>query len=909
MFKRLFVLLFFCFFAFAKAQQIPVHLKFSEGVTQADEFGNISSMVELSNTAGLLWTGSIRIEASSTDLRITSSTNRQVQINQGQRIFIPIIAHVDQSTSSEQDIFISVKILNDLGQILQVAQQKVSIQKNRRILLLNLEKQLQFEKVGDSVSLKAIIQNKGNTSEALHYVLTLPSQLNKQRTISNQISLAAQRDTIIVYKYIISKEALKLEDFDINATLLYQNGDFISRTNYSVSSLKSKRRFKIEDSNNDPNYQRNAIELNRVTGNNVMTSFELIGSTDIYLSEKTKIGLTGDLLYWDQENKYNLRHFLADFKTEKIQIQAGNIYQTGEFSLQGRGIQSKIKLNDSISLKIGYLDKTYLITDPTDRTIGYNTWFGFESLKHKWKQSDFYYDLNHRYNEKKMLWFNAFNLFNTSKLDVEVTHGISNIDTRQDNQLGLFLGVNAYARWEKYQLQTNSFFGSPYYAGIRQGASQISSSFRRNFDKHSIGLTQSFIKYAPKYSYTDYNNSRQESNTVGLNYSIRFKSSTFLVSPRFVNEKRYNYNTQGIDNLNAIRLNTTFNEYNYKSGLGFNLAGDLGTYISENALKKNLHYRINAGLNYKAFDLGLSYQFNYSNLSEVINYSYLNLVDKDTYTNLMLMGNYKQRFFNNYVGVLLGAYYTKTSTSDDLWQINSRIEYKITKDFDLYLTTYNNYGGYSSTNKTNYIQLGAIKQLMPYRVYQKSYNLKVIVFYKDQNNHIQVASNRIVYINNKPFITDNQGVVEYKRLPVDSYIINVVNDKQWFANTDKVVLNSDLVHEIYLKQTTSILGSIKYQYSDNAYTISKNLSGQRIVAQNSLGENFTSYTSDQGQYILYVPQGEYVLTIYPENNNYVEILDNSVKINTQINKPKTTDFIIKIKDKEVQTKKFNPISF
>lgn len=909
MLKQLYIILCLCSFLSISAQQTPIYLKFTDTEVAADEFGNISSAVELSNLTANLWSGNVKIESSSSNLRISSTPSKFVQINAGQRIFIPIIAQIDQAADSEVHLFIRAKITNELGQTIQSIEQKILIQKNRRILLLNQDHQIQFQQIGDTIQLKALIQNKGNTAERLHYVLTLPSQLNKVRTQTMQFILAPQQDTLITTKQIISKEATKLEDFDVTATLLYENGDFISRTNYSISSLKSKRKYKVDNTNSDPYYQRNSIELNRVTGNNVMNSFQLIGSTEVHLSEKTKVSLTGDLIYWDKENKYNLRHFLADIKTDKVQVLAGNIYQSGEFSLQGRGIQTNVQIKDSVYLQGGYLDKTYLITDATDRSIGYNTWIGFTSLKHNWRQSQIYYDLNHRYGERKTLWYNAFSIWKSPTFDLELTQGLSNIDGNENNQLGALLGINTYARWNKYQFQSNSFYSSPYYAGIRQGAIQISSSLRRNFDKHSIGLTQSYVRYAPKYSYTDYNNSKQQSNTIGINYSYRMQSDMFLISPRIVNEQRYNYKTDVMDNLNALRLSTSFNHNSFTTGLGYNISFDIGNYLSREDINEKLHYRLNAGINYKSIDLGVSYQFNYSNLSEVINSSYLELLDTSTYTNLMIMGNYRQRFFNNHLGVLLSAYYTKTSTTNDLWQLNSRLEYKLTRDFDIYTSSYNNYGGFSRGNQTNYIQLGVIKQLIPYKPYEKAYTLKVAVYYQDETNNSYPASNRIVYVNNKSFITNKEGIIEYKKLPIDNYTIQVKNDQQWFANTDKVVLNSDITHSIYLKQTTTLSGAIHYEYSESSYMINKNLSGQRIVAQSTTGENYTTYTSDSGQYILYLPKGNYTVSLYPENNSYVEVPNNTTVLNTDINKPQIKNFVIKIKDKEVQTKKFNAIQF
>lgn len=909
MVKKLFLLLFFCSHLVLYAQNPSIFLKFTTPEVQADETGNFSSTIEIANLSQAEWVGKLTIEGNTGSVRISSSTAKLLRLNPGQKTYVPVIAQVDQTSTIDAALAVKAILTNQFDQPVQATEQAIVIQKNRRILLLNLENQLQFQQIGDSIFLKAMIQNKGNTAENLHYVVTLPHQLNKQRTLNLQLHLAPQSDTVLSIKQLITKEAFKLEDFDISATLLYENADFISRTSYSVSSLKSKRKYKPENSLSDAYYHNNTIELNRVMGSNVLEATQLIGSSTIEFTEKTKLGITGDLIYWDREEKMNLRHFLADFQTNNVQIQAGNIFQSGEFSLQGRGIQSTIKIQDSLFLQAGYLDKTYLITDPNDRSIGYNTWIGFQSNKHRWKQSQFYYDLNHRYKEKKNLWFNTFSLWNKSTVQVDLNQGASITHTPDDTQLGVFLGINAYATLQKYQIQHNSFYSSPYYAGIRQGVSQISTNIRRNFNKHTLGIVQNFIRYAPKYSYTNYFNAKQQSNTIGLSYSYRMQSSNLMISPQFVNEQRYNYHTSTMDNLNALRLTSALNKSNFIKSLGYTISLDLGNYITQTELNENLHYRINAGLNYKSFDLGLSYQFNYSNLSELINVSYFNAQDLDTYTNLMIMGNFKRRFFNNQLGIVLNGYYSNTSTGGDFWQFNTRIEYKLKKDFDIYFTNYNNYGGISSANKTNYIQVGLIKQLVPYKMYEKSYNLKVYVFYQDENQQVYPAANRIVTINNKSFVTTSDGVIEYKKLPEKNYTIQVQNDKNWFANSTKIDLNTDVTHSIYLKQTTTITGLIQYEYSENAYSINKTLSGQRVTAQSSTGEIHTAYTADDGRYAFYLPKGEYIMTLYPENKSMIDIPENEIRISTDIKEPKNVDFTLKVKDKDIQVKKFKAISF
>lgn len=906
-------IVFFFVFLFSSsalwAQGASLFLKFTTAATQADELGHVAPTLEVANLGQTEWIGQLQLESSTTSIHLSTAKTKALRLQPGQRIFVPILAQVDQSSALEGDLFLKAQLIPQSGSAIPGIEHPLLIQKNRRILLINPEPQVQFRQVGDSISLRAIVQNRGNTTEKVHYIATLPNQLNKARTITLEFSIRPQQDTLVVLKQYLSKEAYKLEDFEISATLLYENGDFIGRTLYTASSLKSKRRYRAENQASTYYTQNNSIELNRVMGKNVQGATQLVGSGTILFTENTQLGLTGDLIHWDKENKLNLRHFLADFQTKNVQVQAGNLFQSGEFSLQGRGIQTRIKLADSLYVQTGYIDKTYLISDPNNRSMGYNTWVDFQSQKHAWKQAQLYYDVNHRYDEKKILQYNSFRLWNKPSFQLDVNPGGSILQAQGDNQIGAFLGLTAYATLTKYQIQHNSFYSSPYYAGVRQGVSQAATTIRRNLGNHSLGLIQNFIDYAPKYSYTNSANAKQQSNAMGISYSYRMDTSSWVVSPQYVQEKRYNYQTDAMEKLHALRLHTAFHQNNFTKGFGYHLSVDLGNYITQTEIQEKLHYRLNLGANYKNFDLGVSYQYNYSNLSELINASYYDWQVLQTYTNLMIMGNYRQRFFNNQLGVVLSGYYNNTSTSGDFWQFNTRVEYKLKKDFDLYVSNYNNYGGFSSANQTNYIQVGVVKQLTPYKVYEKTHHLTVKVYYQDENQQVLPASNRIVTINQKAFVTDEEGYLIYKKVPSGAYTVQVQNDQHWFAHAVKLTLDSNLTQVIYLTQTTTLTGSITYEYNAHAVALNKSLGGQRIVAQNNAGEQFTTYTSDEGRYTLYVPKGEYTVTVYPNQPNQVDVVQNAVSINTTINQNQTVDFVLQVKSKDVEVKKFKAISF
>ena len=62
--------------------------------------------------------------------------------------------------------------------------------------------------------------------------------------------------------------------------------------------------------------------------------------------------------------------------------------------------------------------------------------------------------------------------------------------------------------------------------------------------------------------------------------------------------------------------------------------------------------------------------------------------------------------------------------------------------------------------------------------------------------------------------------------------------------------------------------------------------------------------------MIYVPEGIYTISIFNHlPNTQTEVVKNNIQITTEIDKPITQDFIIKIKEKKSDVKKFNSVKF
>lgn len=888
------------------AQTSTVRIDFTDQLLATDALGRISTAVEIVNDSYQLWEGQLLLSSSNKAIKLNSTPEKTIVLHPGQRLYIPILAQADILSTYTSKPKILAKLIDSNTQFVQQIEAIIEVQKNRKIIMVTNNTDLQYEQLGDTLSFEAYIINKGNTTEKLSLAMSYPSGLVREKAESTTFYLKPQQDTLIMFNKVISKEVSRQDDFEVYASLLYANGDYINRVVFNVSALKGKRKYRPARDISEVNLSDNQVEVNRVFGKNVLSSYQLRGKGQIELSETSKISLATDMLYWDEQSQLHLRQLLLDYQDNKWDVQAGNIYQAGEFSVQGRGVRSAYKLSDSLVLIAGILDKTYLITDPSERSIGYNAWVGFDSYKNRWNSSKLYYDVTNRYNEKRTLWFNSFSLMDTPNFRMQFQQGVSYTASNNTNKYGAYTGISANASLGQFQFQTNSFYSTPYYAGIRQGVTQLNNTLRWSKNKTGVNLTYQYIDFNPKYTYPTYFLSKQESSSIGVNLTYRMSDFYWTLGPRYVQEKRPDYKTGELISLESYRAAIGGNYANFNKQYGINANLEVGKYQNISLLDKTFSMKSFIGANYKAIDVGLSYQYNYSNLSEFINSSYL---PQDTYTNFMFIANYRKRFANEKLGVQLSSYYTDSKTFSSLWQSNARVDYRLNQSIELYGSGYTTYGGLYNKEYTYYLQLGAIAKFNAIKSYIKSFDLMVLVHYQDENNNLIPAANTIVKVGRKSFITDDQGRISYKKLPLDTYEIQVKNDKNWFAAPVTILLDNDMVQEIVLTQTATIQGNIKYIQSEKSYDIVRMLGNQRILAKDELGRRFTAYTSDSGDFVLYVPKGVYQLSLYPDNGNYVSVLNNDIVINMKNKRVSNHVFEILVKEREVKTKKFEAIEF
>src|SRR5690606_28964369 len=114
--------------------------------------------------------------------------------------------------------------------------------------------------------------------------------------------------------------------------------------------------------------------------------------------------------------------------------------------------------------------------------------------------------------------------------------------------------------------------------------------------------------------------------------------------------------------------------------------------------------------------------------------------------------------------------------------------------------------------------------------------------------------------------------------------------------------------QVPLVKTGTISGRIRFEYDELlSFAVDRDLAGQSIIATNTEGKSYETKTDDKGQYMLYLPTGNYTVTV-AKLPNQIEVLtdgQNQQPVEVRSGKVLTGfDFILKVKQRKIDVKKF-----
>jgi len=880
----------------------------------------VSFTAKVVNQSKEIHKGTLLISADST-LQIISQSHLEVQLDGGDSIFLPVKLLPAYNIEAGDHVVI-LNLLQQNNRVI-TKQGHVYLPKIRSVSISSILPAVQLLGNEDSVIVPIRIENTGNVLAAISIVTSLPEEIMHE-LIHKPLLLHLNKnvDTTIYISHKLPRKLPAGNAFQLNIFGFYTNGEQFGQTNVRVQLLSSEVKQAFTPASN---YVVNSPNSLTVSAQNAFSQngyYWINGGSTLYLPSDTRLLWHTDatIYKYNPGNPY-LRDTWINVENHGRGVTIGNLSRNLDLNLYGRG--AAVYAFDSLHstyYESGVIDHSSNLIQSQGSDKGFTLSRAMASwalMRHQLKQ--FYWQSAAIYQKDEMTATNntlvtndfKWNGWHHLRMEASIGAGLSSdlqgINHQKAGALASFSITGAIN--QKLSISSSNIFSTSYYPGQKKGAQVISTRMGYRANKIGLWSALNYYHYRPKtvsslYDYqSTYGSTRAE---IGI--SSNLKTFSFSLSPYYTSNYSlfYSFYSNLTPKISAWRVLSQIN-YNQNQLSAF-LSADLGTGNNYLTNKHEFQWRLNSNLRYGLLSISSSFQRGSFYATDALN-GYL--AGKPIYKLVTLSPRIQYYLFHRNLNINAGVSYNYVNTSGKNLSIDTRFQYKLTNTSSL-SATYMRYSTGFTNNAYNNLQLSFSTRLPTARIGTQKSALEVF-FYKDLNNNgvydkemDSVAAGQQITINNVAFLTDKNGKVLYKNLPLGAYNINNTKNSQWYSDGLTVLLNKKKLRvQIPMHKIGMVEGSVSYRYTRFSYEVNRQKQGITVKAIDKKGRIFTTLTDSYGHFTLYLPASEYTLfidgTYLP---NEIECIQNKNVLQVTPDSRKAVDFVLHVKDRKIETKKF-----
>lgn len=776
----------------------------------------------------------------------------------------------------------------------------------------------------DSLRVKVRVSNLGNKKQNIALVFKIPETNSGNTFVEKQALIDIRKDSVFTFSFKPSKNLLKQSNFNVSVTgFRNSNKEIFGNTYVSIQNTSNKQTYEDFQSNNFLNPSKNAITTSYKTIGNNAEILQINGSGGFNLPSGY-VYLSGNMYKMKGNNEPVFNNTYISYRKEHDEISFGSTSKLLEMPLFGRGLEySHTNKKKTKKFEVGFTDFNFNLIEKNsflkngygfyartsfnthDFSKNYSSTYIFkrdpyEKATHHILGTDFKYNYNENWSSENKI-YSGMSLYETTKTNFPSL-------AIESQYTGIIKDIN---------LNGNYYFSTNYYPGSRRGSFQIQQNASTQiFKKHYTFVNVSVSDFSPKYLFLDHN---LKTNNTRIHTGINFfkkKNIGFGLGYQYQTENSNSYNNffsnfydQQTVKMTSHRFTETINwtSENKKNSAILNFETGYAKYPNEE--KGKYQYKLNGNYFYKNLNFIGSYQLGSYFLSE---YAFLkNIPTASEFKRLSLSAFYNEDFFKEKLNINLGIAY-----SDDIIYGKSPSSFfnlKFTnKNYSLFFNS--SWYNYSYNNNIFTVEAGVSLNLQKNALkVGKKATINAFAFYDNNNNNVfddndQSAEGYIININNIAFKTDESGKITYKGLPFGKYKLNQVTQKGWYYDPSELNVDSyTFALNIPLHQNGTLQGTVKYDYDAKiALDFQPKFGGILFTIFQKNVQNQRLMTDDNGEFLSFLPNGKYTVILNESslaNNTYCE--NKSADFEVIAGKiTNLTPFIIKVKTKKVNVKKF-----
>ena len=929
--KRLYLILLSLFFtcAIGFAQKITpsiFSIETDREIVAANE-DLVPLTIQLKNGSSASFDGKIVLKTIDGIQLIGQSANA-IHLDADSKSFIPVRISISKNVPAGKTDILFALVDNDNNTKAQFTT-TLTIQSKRQVQLSVHNPNQLMQNVGDSLSVSALLSNRGNSKEIITVTASFPDLRGGKKVEKKQVLLDSFQDTIVTFSKIITKELLRVEHYTVNMAALYENGELINNVMVNVQNVSGNRTFGDAaygysfDSYSSNSISASGINLfsqNEALQLNAKGQYELLnGSLDFNLD---------GYFYTHGSSRPLLTNTYIDYKQNGKGIRVGNISENLETFVNGRGVKTYIENEaKSKSFEVGVVDKSYNLLGDQYRNndgTGYTAYVKtvLSTTREGEYSGSILYDRTPYDNSENVIVMNEINylLMKDVTIGFELGGGLTRLlrGDKSPFEPSVAMGYKMSGKFGSYNINSNNFLSTGYYPGVRRGVLQLNERISRQFRKMSLWAGYSLYKYNPQYLESRYIYSSNLSNSrieAGTNFSLSNYMSLGLSAKLQRDEGAvgFNQNNNNVKaKMDAYRLTESLNWRSRNSKHTVNLSAENGFAKIPFALNQQFQLRLNANWNYGIFSLNSYYQKGDFTIVE----AYRNAMeDLDSYR-LNVSGGVRKEFFGKKLKTNLNVNYSRDSYSGSNWAYSGQVDYAISPQFSCFANAYiyDYSSSYYSSVNTN-LQAGIRFNLPSSGAMSggKKGNLQLFLFYDNNANGIYdagdtPAQDRIVSIGGVSFISNTKGMVEYKKMPYNEYSLKVPS-QDWYAiiPSSITIQNKKTALNVPLQRSGKVVGKLFYKYdARTSEEFAEKHGGLRVWATASNGKKTEALTNANGEFTLFLPVGEYEFSVDANSlpkNVYTEFEPQTIHV---ISDKSTVipEIELNIKQRVIEIKKF-----
>lgn len=900
---RLLIKLFLLFISsvvYSQGVNNDVVVQFNADTLSLDASKVITAALRLKNNLNSASSVEIKINSSTNSVKINGTDYKKIELKPFEQLFIPITAVYKNDKFEEFSLTVNT-IINNTSSSVSTLIVKPPVLKN---VILNLpQKRIDYNKTDANITIPLSVKNTGTTDELLHVTVKWPEKFKAKSAQQITFNLAAGKDTIFYVTREISEKQTNFDPSRAIVTLFYSDYNFIKSEEVLLSSILNKHKFIKSE---------NSSGTNRIGISSQYVSYiddvnhRLFIEREVEISRDAKIAINSTAEYLNANNKFYLRNTHVRYSEKDFGVTAGSIFQSGEIAVNGRGLTADFVVNDSVKLSGGIIDKTFNLTDSFDHSRGKSFWLNLLPNKAKTTSTTFYFDREKYSGVDKYILFHTNPIKNTTNFKLNYQHGLSMLSSRDRIPLpGLLVALNSFYQLDKFTWTGTHQASTPYYAGMRRGVVLLQQKVSFRQQKNLLELGYNYYKHQPK-SINNLEFFGMTSTNRNLSFAYRFNSNRWIFGSdvSFYSESQFFSYYKSSQELQGSRANIQIQHrfHDLDLVLGNNTSAGI---INNKSIVLNTpyNYKTELQLEYKTIRLSAAYQYNYHNVYE----TFMNN-KSEVFQSFAFNTSGNHQIYQDKLKLTWGLSYSRNPQYEG-FQTNLNLNYNILNKWDLFAVFYNSESMLPISNKFYQIEAGITRKFNTVKLHEKRHNIVVQVFYNTGNSEFVPAEARKIYINDYVLLTNDKGFATLTKVPTDSYVIRTDADESWLSHQEKLFSDKDLQYKIVLNKTTTIKGTVKWSFEKNPYEIDKATTIFIVTATDINGVVYKTIVDPNDQYTLFLPEGDYKLSISPQiSSQLFDIINKDTYVKTS-QEPVFNNFSVHVKTRETETKRFSPVKF